>query len=182
MGDFSRFVQHRLRGVDDNGRARAAPDGEVVRGIAGIVKAAFAELVDQREAFVFPAQIGFAIAGEHFIEEAEMVHNRLRHAAVGSSGQDNFSAGIFFFPQPIQKSILIGQGLGIHLHARGQFLLEQGASARPPEQNLEKGQRIPPQQQRERFPHQVGADDGAIEVNDQRDVWSVGHAAGMLAE
>jgi hypothetical protein len=47
---------------------------------------------------------------------------------------------------------------------------------------LKDGQRISPQPPRERLPHQIGADKGAVEVNDERNVLGCGHVAGMLAE
>ena len=62
--------QQRAAGVDDDGFARAAPDGEVGGGIAGVVKSAFAEFCDERLELVSAAQIGFAVAAENFIEEA----------------------------------------------------------------------------------------------------------------
>jgi hypothetical protein len=46
---------------------------------------------------------------------------------------------------------------------------------------LKNGERIAPQQARQRFPRQVGADERAVEVNDERDIGSIGHSAAYLA-
>ena len=78
--------------------------------------------------------------------------------------------------QPREKGFIQRQVGGINGHARGELLFQQRPSTRPPEENLEYGKRIPAQESRERFPHHVGADERAVEVNDERNIFRIGHA------
>ena len=67
---------------------------------------------------------------------------------------------------------MVEQGGGINFYACSQFLFQQGASARPPEQDLKNLERIPPQQVREMFPHQIRADERAVQIRDERNLFN----------
>jgi hypothetical protein len=89
---------------------------------------------------------------------------------IGRGGEDDFPPGGFLFAKIFQERFVEGQGGGINRDPRGNFLFQPGATARPPEQNLEKPERIAPEQSRERFPEQVGFDERAVQIHDERDL------------
>ena len=96
-------------GIDDNRQTRAAPDGEVGGRIAGVIKAAFAEFFDERLELVLAAEIGPAIAGEHFIEKPDVTGNGQGHVAVGRRDQHQFPARAFLFAQKREKRFVVRQ-------------------------------------------------------------------------
>ena len=167
LGAFGGLFQNGSAGVDDDGFARAAPDGEVGGGIAGVIKTAFAEFFDEDLEFVRAAQIGFAVAAQHFVKQPDMIGDGQGHVAVGGGGENQFPAGGFLFAQKGEERFVIGQGGGINRDAPDELLFQESPAARPPEQNGQKLERIPPQQPRERFPEQIGLDERAVQIHDR---------------
>ena len=121
-----------MAGVDDDGFARTAPHGEIGGGITGVIKAARAEFFRERAEFVFAAKIRLAVARQHFIKQADVCSDGLRHFQIGCGGENDFATRCFFRAQPSKKSFVIGQGGGINLDPGGELLFQPGASARPP--------------------------------------------------
>ena len=62
LGAFGGPFQNGSAGIDDDGFARAAPDGEIGGRIAGVVKTAFAEFFGERLEFIGAAKVGFTVA------------------------------------------------------------------------------------------------------------------------
>ena len=170
LGAVRSLVQQGATCVDHDRFARAAPDGEVGGRIAGVIEAAFAEFFHERLELVPAAQIGFAVAAENFIEEAGMVGNGFCHLQIGRGGENDFSPGGILFSEKFQEQFVVRQGGRINFDSRGEFMFQQRSSARPPEQNRKKPERISPQQPRERFPEQVGLDERAVQIHDERDL------------
>ena len=123
------LVHHYAAGVDDNSFTRAAPNGEVGGGIAGIIKTAFAEFCDQRLKFVPAAEIGFAIAAQNFVEKADVIGNRFRHLQIGRRGENDFSPGGFLFTEKFQERFVVGQGGRVNRDASGKLLFQERAAA-----------------------------------------------------
>ena len=73
------FPEDGPAGIDDDGGAGAAPHGEIGGGISGVIKAARPELCRQRLEFVTAAQVGFSIAGHHFVKQPHMPGYRQGH-------------------------------------------------------------------------------------------------------
>ncbi len=169
-GAFRGLVHQRAAGIDDDGFARAAPDGKVGGRIAGVIEAAFTEYFHERLEFVPAAQVGFAVAAKNFIEEAGVIGNRFGHLQIGRGGENDFSPAIFLFAEKFQERFVEGQGGGINRDAPRELLLQERTPARPPEQNLKKAERILSEQPRERFPEQVSLDERAVQIHDERDL------------
>jgi hypothetical protein len=169
LGAVRSLVQQGAAGVDDDGFARAAPDGEVGGRIAGVIKAAFAEFLQERLELVSAAHVGLAVAAKKFIEQAGVIGNRFRHPQIGRGGENDFPPGGFLFAEKFQKRFVIGQGGGINFDSRGEFMFQQRATAHPPEQDREKLEWISSQQPSEGFPEQVGFDERAVQIHDERD-------------
>ena len=115
-------ANERRRSVDDDGFARAAPDGEVGGRIAGVIKAAFAEFGREGLELVFAAQIAPAVAAEDFIKEAGVIGNWFRHLQIGSGGENDFFSGGFLFTEKFQKRLMVGQGGRVNPDKRGEPL------------------------------------------------------------
>jgi len=95
LGAICRLIQQRAAGIDDDGFARAAPDGEVGGRIAGVIKAAFAEFLRERLQFVFAAQVRLAVAAKNFIEQAGEIGDGFCHLQIRRGGENDFSPAVF---------------------------------------------------------------------------------------
>ena len=160
-------VADRSRTIDQHGLARLFPDGHIRPRIAGVgeipATGQFADAPQLGLAF----QIGFGVAANGLIEQPEMLANLIGAALVRRRDQRHPAPAGALFPQPGKHFGIVRQAGGIKDDAAGKLLLEPGAAPQQPKWNREQVQRIAPHQPQRRLEQQIGADQRAVEIDEQ---------------
>lgn len=149
--------------VDHDRTTGMRPHLQVDLAVAHVVEAALTEAFGQRMALVATGQVGVAIAGHDFLEQAQVVGDGLHQQAVRGGAQH--ARPLRGGAQDLQHTLVVGQGLCRELYARGQLALHVGLATQQPERNQEQVERVVGKQRQQRFVQDVRAKQGAVEVD-----------------
>ena len=145
--------------------SRRLPDREVGRRVPHIVEffrpITLFEGVSLGGAFEIPN----AVAGDDVVENAEVRGHRPGEGAVGGGRQHDLPARLAFRGDQRQDVLAIREGGGVDLAATGDLPLQCRAAFQQPERHQDEASRARPKHHAERFPEQVGRDQGAVEVH-----------------
>lgn len=166
--DALRFLHECRVAVDHDGFARLGPQGQVGRGVACVVEAPLAETFAQGLRFVCAGDVGAAVAGDDFIEQAQMVGNGLRDGGVCGSAQHEFAACGALALQPFEQRLVVGQCGGVEAAALRHVALEHGFAPCQQERQPQQLQLRVAHQAQRAFVQHVSVDQRAVEVDDER--------------
>ena len=153
---------------DQQAPPRHRPDRKVARTVPGIVEAALAEFGNQAVALALAAEVGDAVAREHGVEAAETVGHGARDLRVGAGGKHEAPALAPLRTKVLEQFLRHRQGVDVQRRLRGEALLEHGTPLHQPHRQRQKTQRISTAEREQRFDERVGAQQRAVEVDDQR--------------
>ena len=159
--------------ADRDHPARRVPHRKVLGTVADIIEAALAERSDQRVGLAGTAQIDHPVGGENAREPPPICRQRFDVAALGGRCEIDRASGVLSRANPIDHFGPEREGLGMTIHRIGQPGLEHGLATSQPDQRLPGLERMMGNEAERRFVQQVGADQRAIDIDDQRQVTSL---------
>ncbi len=163
-----RCASHATGGFDQNGALCVFPDGKVGLAVARINEAVgkhFGQLFGFRGAL----EIGDAVGGNRPVYEGKAASYPYGQQAVGGGCEDDFAAlGLFRF-RISDDFVVEGNVVDLERHVPGQLLLEMGFALEQPCNEREQAERVLLEIGENRLVQQIGADQGVVEVENERD-------------
>ena len=178
LGDPLRGLRQPRRTGHEQAAACGSPHGQVARAVADVVETPFAEFRDEAFALAAGRQVHVAVAGQHRVEEVQLVSHRAGDLPVGTGGQDQVPPAALLGAQILHQFTVERQRAHIDGRPLGEALLQLRATLREPRRHFQQGQRMRPGHGEQRLHQRVGAQQAAIEIHDQRHLGCLAGADG----
>jgi len=157
--------------IDNNGLTGLLPNGEVDGGIAGVIEGALSKAFGETSAFVLTSKVSLAVAGENFMEQAQVISDTPGKAGIRGSREDKLATHATLSLEIFQERLIVREGRGVNVDTSCDLVLQAGATGEQPDRNEECIKRIMPEQPNQRFPDHICINEGAIKVDTKRHGW-----------
>ena len=146
--------------------------------VAAIVEGLPRETAPHRLQLGVALVVAGPVTGQHLIENLQMSGDVFGKQFIGRRGQHDEPPVRMFASQPGDKAMPIRQGNRIDRADMNQRTFESGAAAQHRKQSQQTTPRVGPQTRRKTLPEQIGANQRAIEVDDQHRLVDIGFGRG----
>ena len=154
-------------GLDDDSAVGEAPRSQVGARVAGIVEAVGEALV-QLGGLGSTLEIGAAVAGDDGGGEGQAQRQCGGDFAIGGGRDEDRPASGGLGGRELDQAFVERQGLDVDIGLARQLLLQRGAAAQQPWDDLVSAQRVLLDEGEGAFDEQVAADQRAVEIEDER--------------
>ena len=146
------------------------PHRKVLGTVADIIEAALAERRDQSVGLAGTAQIDRPVGGENARETAQICRQRFDVAALGGRREIDRASSVLCRANQVDHFGPERESLGMTIHRIGQPGLEHGLATSQPDQRLPGLEWMMGNEAERRFVQQVGADQRAVDIDNQRQI------------
>jgi hypothetical protein len=169
---------HGLGCIDHDGRTCLRPDGHIDRMVATVIEPPLTKPRDQFGGLVAPRQVGAPIAGQHPIEDAQVIGHRLSQSRICGRAQPQRTARRFLRTQPVDEGLGVRQGGAVQGNTTGNLGLQVRLAPQQPHRCDEHIQGVLLDEQQEGLQQQITVDQRSVEVHTQRN--GLGHGTHTL--
>ena len=149
--------------------------------MSDVIEPSRSEIGNQAVAFAFAAQIDDAVARLDIIEQTDFPIDLSSQFFIRAGGEDQGASEALLFAQKLQETDTKGKPVDIRHHRRSEPMLEKRAAPHPPNRQFEQRRRFRPGQHEQRFDQGIRAQQGAIEIDDERHGIRCGCLRGIAA-
>ena len=107
-------------GVHHIGAAGSLPDGQVITGVAGVIKALHAEFGDQSVTFAVGREVDVLVGRQDLVEQAEVFGDLLGIATMAGRCQDDAMAFFLLALDQFDDRLVVRQYRDVHWRYAGQ--------------------------------------------------------------
>jgi len=142
--------------------------------IGGVVETSFAEHPDQPVPFDLATEVCHAVAGEHPVEQLQMLRNLPGKVHV-ARGRQHERTPLGPLPgEVVDERNSPGKRCDIQAGSARHLTLKSGLPAHQPQRQQEQIEGLLPQQGQDRFHQQIRPDQGTVQVHHQRQLqWNL---------
>ena len=154
--------------ISDHRCSRMLQQGKVGPGVADVVVARIAESFAEAVELVAGGQIRFSVAGEHAVEQAQVVGNAGSQLLIRAGRQIQLATLPTLDFEVFDDGAVVRQMAYVEGDASADFGFEGGFAAEDPERKLQRRQGAAAHQKQQRVHQGVTFDQGAIQIDAER--------------
>ena len=143
-------------------------EGQIGARITDVVVALVAESLAQAFEFVAGGEIGFSVAGEHALKQAQVIGDARRELLVGAGREIEFASLAAFGFQVLDDGAVVGQVADIEGNAGADFGLDGSFAAQEPERKPQHVEGAAAHQDEQGVHEGVALHQGAVQINAER--------------
>jgi hypothetical protein len=130
--------------------------------------ACLAEASLERRELVVAGEVGGSVAGEHVVEDAEVLGDAVGEDGIGAGGEVELPAEAALLLEVGEQGLVVGEVRDVELDAVADFAFQRGFAAGDPAGNAWQVGGVGADHEQERVDERVVFDEGAIEVDAER--------------